>query len=324
MVNQAQNTLYQSESASALMDTIIDYAGIFPPTELPLEKAIHNYAQYINRNKSWMIGPFVFPVARLDELDEYMHLFTSEKPLTLSAIIKKADSEDDILKLLKKDLEKIQQFQKKYEGKFTTTSLELPLPSLDVSKKTLEKIVTLSEQYNVTCYCEVPLHQGITRDEFTQIIANFAKANNSKNQLRAKLRTGSVKRELIPEIETVASFIDVCKENKVSMKFTAGLHHPVREYREEVDGMMHGFLNVFTAGLMAYYYDLNKSKIIDILSDEDKTSFSFNDDHLIWNDLKISSTDIQKLRNYVCSFGSCNFIGPFKELSDLNIIKGGN
>src|SRR5690625_2465011 len=227
------------------MNSIIDYAGILPPTELPLDQAINNYSKYIRSDESWMIGPFVFPAARLEELEKYIHLFNREYPLTLSALISKAEHEGETITLLERDLEKIQSFQNKYPENIQVTALELPLYSSKITRQTLEIIVRISEKYNVVSYCEIPVHSETNDADFLDIALKISNANNSNNQLRAKLRTGSVKKELIPNVEIVASFIHACREHGVSMKFTAGLHHPIREYRQEVDGMMHGFLNVF-------------------------------------------------------------------------------
>src|SRR5262245_38924762 len=54
----------------ALLGGIIDYAGLFPPAQLPLEEAIRNYARYRTEPESWMLGRFVIPATRLKELAE--------------------------------------------------------------------------------------------------------------------------------------------------------------------------------------------------------------------------------------------------------------
>ena len=47
-------------SLSVFQDHLIDYAGLFPPANLSLDAAIENYAQYINSEDSWMLGPLFF------------------------------------------------------------------------------------------------------------------------------------------------------------------------------------------------------------------------------------------------------------------------
>lgn len=321
MVKQTKSILSNSLSTQRLFNTLIDYAGVFPPTQLPLEEAITNYANYINREDSWILGPFVFPASNLNKLDEHMYLFDSNRPLSLSALVRKSKNPAELIDFLAEDLQTIQKFREKYEGKVKINFLELPLPSLHLDEEDVNQIVTLIKKYHVTCYCELPVENNFNKNALDSCIKMIA----DTNQLRTKLRTGGIKKELIPNIETVTSFIHICKKYNVSMKFTAGLHHPIRMYRDEVNTKMHGFLNVFTAGLMAFQYDLEHNQIRNILSDENHRNFSFENDTFRWANLDISASDIKDLRNkFICSFGSCNFVGPINEFIELDIIEGGN
>ena len=80
-------------SLSFFQDHLIDYAGLFPPANLSLEDAITNYANYKNSENTWMLGPFVLPASQLKSLHLHMHLFTNERPLTLSVVGGKGSSE---------------------------------------------------------------------------------------------------------------------------------------------------------------------------------------------------------------------------------------
>ena len=101
---------------------------------------------------------------------------------------------------------------------------------------------------------------------------------------------------MFPSPEQVAFIIAACRDRKLSLKFTAGLHHPVRMYREEVGTKMFGFLNIFVAGMLASVENLDVIEIEEILTDENPNSFSFSKDHIAWRDLRITSKEIQKLR----------------------------
>ena len=50
-----------------MLSEIVDYAGLFPPSKLPMSEAVANYAKYKAGEHSWMLGRFVVPVGRLDE-----------------------------------------------------------------------------------------------------------------------------------------------------------------------------------------------------------------------------------------------------------------
>ena len=58
------------DSIRALLTEIIDYAGLFPPSALPMPEAAGNYAAYKKSVYNWMLGRFVVPVNRLDEFLE--------------------------------------------------------------------------------------------------------------------------------------------------------------------------------------------------------------------------------------------------------------
>src|SRR5260370_12203250 len=56
-------------SVRAFLNQIIDYAGLFPPAKLPIEEALRIYLH--ERKTSpyrWMLGRFVCPTPRLQEL----------------------------------------------------------------------------------------------------------------------------------------------------------------------------------------------------------------------------------------------------------------
>ena len=60
-----------TEALRAFMTELIDYAGLFPPARLDLDPALRNYARYRNEADAWMLGRFIVPAARLQELAAY-------------------------------------------------------------------------------------------------------------------------------------------------------------------------------------------------------------------------------------------------------------
>src|SRR6478752_2125835 len=53
-----------------MMRRLVDYAGLFPPAELSMPDATARYASYLHSSDAWMLGRFVVPLERLDELAE--------------------------------------------------------------------------------------------------------------------------------------------------------------------------------------------------------------------------------------------------------------
>jgi len=106
----------------------------------------------------------------------------------------------------------------------------------------------------------------------------------------------------------------------VPIKFTAGLHHPVRQFRDEVKTKMHGFLNVLGAGVLAAEHGWDQKVATQMLDDEDAASFRFSGDMFAWRDWKITASRIEAHRDLITSFGSCSFDEPREDLRELGLL----
>ena len=56
-----------SPALRALLEHLIDYAGMFPPASLAREKALANYRRYCAGDNRWMLGRFVIAAADLPD-----------------------------------------------------------------------------------------------------------------------------------------------------------------------------------------------------------------------------------------------------------------
>jgi hypothetical protein len=65
-----------ARSLRALLEGLIDYAGLFPPAALSMQDAVRNYARYREEPYAWALGRFVVPAARVREVP-------AEFPLTV-------------------------------------------------------------------------------------------------------------------------------------------------------------------------------------------------------------------------------------------------
>src|SRR5690349_14896897 len=112
MPDTAQASASMKRSLRALLTGVIDYAGLFPPSSLPLERSIRNYAAYRQSDDHWMLGRFICPAARLSELEPYVReLFPKCDPLPLSVLGRGGSEPPNFLANLKKDLESLEHLQ---------------------------------------------------------------------------------------------------------------------------------------------------------------------------------------------------------------------
>lgn len=79
-----------SRSLHALLDQLIDYAGLFPPAALTMQDAVRNYARYRDGEYAWALGKFVVPQARASEVPQ-------EFPVSILGVDEvKATTEEEI------------------------------------------------------------------------------------------------------------------------------------------------------------------------------------------------------------------------------------
>jgi hypothetical protein len=136
-----------------------------------------------------------------------------------------------------------------------------------------------------------------------------------------KLRCGATDTAAAPSPETVAATIALCRDFDIPMKFTAGMHLPLRSRCRVTGDMQHGFLNVFAAALLSRVAPLSTAELADCLGDEDPADFLFTDEWFHWRDRAISTMEIHKIRRErVLSFGSCSFEEPIEGLVALGLL----
>ncbi|MDQ2867413.1 MAG: hypothetical protein M3R59_03225 [Verrucomicrobiota bacterium] len=289
-----------SSALRALLSGAIDYAGLFPPASLSLDAAMKNYARDVRTDDAWMLSSFVLPVAKFAEARRFFADFDDEHPLRVSALGPKTKTEAEFLAELEKmrpaDLEGAQIAQ-----------LEMPLPG-DFSEQSLRGAREILG--------DVPAFWETTPADSERTIALLAQTNDAASGY--KLRTGGVTPEAFPTSAQIATALVACASTNVPIKFTAGLHHPVRLFREEVKTKMHGFLNVLGAGVLAREWQWDVAQTTAMLDDEESASFVIDGDIFRWREFEIAN--IQKQRAFVTSFGSCSFDEPRADLRALHLL----
>jgi len=162
-----------------------------------------------------------------------------------------------------------------------------------------------------------------TKADAAERVAELLSENNAASagrKLGFKLRTGGVTAEAFPSSGQIAMALMAAGTRGVPIKFTAGLHHPVRLFHDSVQTKMHGFLNVLGAGVLALEHDWTQREITQMLEDEDAESLSFTEDLFTWREWRISTEAIAGRRELVTSFGSCSFDEPREDLRALNLL----
>jgi hypothetical protein len=296
------------KAVDALLDGLVDYAGLFPPASEDMRPALENYASYLDSSDRKALGRFIVPLPRLKELEDagdglFLRSRGSE-PWRLSVLVA-----DDVHSAAEEML-KFNRHHSSHSGAGHVT-----IDVAELKATTPAEIESQREGIprSFTTYFEIP-----TKGDVAPLVKALAGSSS-----RAKIRTGGVTPEAFPPAEEIIDFITTCRRERVPFKATAGLHHPIRgNYRltyesDSPTGRMYGFLNVFLAATLVYTGEAEETALA-VLQEEDPFAFSFWDDAIVWHDKRIDAEQIQASRNdFAISFGSCSFREPIDEVESL-------
>jgi hypothetical protein len=318
-------------SLRALLQNVIDYAGLFPPADLSLQRALQSYAEYRHEEEAWMLSRFVLPVRRLPDLKAHRPLLKEGARYDLSVLGTGGGTADTFLEAFGRDLEVLDAFEEGHAERAQVDVMEVPLPDALVGGSQAEGIEFLESitrtlvatgTAKLDLFFEVPLRRNAVAN--LPALCAAAAEHNSQQAVPArttvglKVRCGGAEPTDVPSVDDVAALIVACRDAGVPFKATAGLHHPVRHYDDGLDTEMHGFLNVFAAAALAAEHNLDPPEVQAILSEGNADNFRFLKDAFAWRDLTVSIDDIQYARETLAlSFGSCSFEEPVDHLRDL-------
>lgn len=222
-----------STSLLPVFEGLFDDAGLFPPASRPMAEALRVHERVRTGPHAWLVGPFLCPVDRLDELDACVAAGVPRPP------------ELGVLGARNGPAWRRVTFRP------GVVQVEAPLG------------VPLPEgAQRVRCFVELP-PGGVVDDAVERVAAARA---------WAKVRCGGVTPDAVPSVEWLAEFLVACAARRLPFKATAGLHHPFRR-RATADGTgqpQHGFVNLLAATSVALTgagHD-EIAKILDTVEDE--------------------------------------------------------
>lgn len=294
-------------TARALLAGLVDYAGLFPPAVLSLESALAEYARWRCSPEAWMLGRFVLPAGRLDEFsraaDASLPRPGDAEPWRLSALVGPDVSGDAA---------RVTAFNASQAGRAVVDAVELKAGNAGEAEAALAALPR-----GLAAFVEVPL--GGDLEGFLAVLRRLGAG--------AKVRTGGLVPEAVPDPADVARFIAACAAAGVRWKATAGLHHPMRAERAltyEPAGpraVMHGFLNVFAAAAFARA-GASFADVEAVLHEEDASALRLDGDGLAWRHLRVPADGVAATRRgFATSFGSCSFAEPVAGLRSLGVLE---
>lgn len=309
-----------TQALRTLMSGLIDYAGLFPPAKLAMQPAVEAYARARAGSHEWVLGRFICPASRLDDLSRaaaplmpgtfatsgYREHAGYAEPWHISVTV---DGDPGAA------LDAMAAFNDRHAhedaGQAVADAIELKVTAAAEIDAALDRIPD-----DIYPFFEMPVH-----DDCRGLIAAL-----SGSAAGAKVRTGGVTAEAFPAPARVAAFLAACAAADVPFKATAGLHHAVRgEYPLTGEpgcenATMHGFLNVFIAAALVRVRRADEGEAAAVLEARDASEFKFTDEGVRWRGRFVESAELARVREaFALSYGSCSFDEPIDDLRRLGL-----
>ena len=282
-----------------LLAGAVDYAGLFPPAQLGMSEAAHNFVEYRAGPDAWALGRFVVPANRLEELAATVADLPHElrtDPLALSVLVGPHLTED-------------MSAVRALEGS------ALRPEALEIRAQSSAEIQAIAREVRIgyEIYVEVPLDGDVS-----ELVRQIAAAG-----LRAKMRTGGVTAGAFPQAKQIARFIGGCVAADIPFKATAGLHHARSgAYRLTYDpgaaeAPMFGYLNVLGATALLSEGG-TEADAVQLLREESPQALRVEDGGIRWRDRWLGSESLAAARrDGMIAFGSCSFTEPLDDVREL-------
>jgi hypothetical protein len=265
-----------------LFDGLFDDAALFPPGDAPMAAAVPAHRE-LHARLGGLVGPFVVPAARLDELTA--HLGDGD-PFGVSVIAAAADLPAAVDRVTT-------------DPRLVLTAVEVPAVADAAAARRVVHVLDAVLPADVPAAVELP--RTAARDEVLDVLAG--------TRHRAKLRTGGLRAELFPSAEELAGTLAACAARGVAVKCTAGLHHAVRHTDPATGFDHHGFLNV----LLAVDAIAAGAPAVDWLRADDGTALAAA--------LRSWTPDRStRARAAFTSFGTCSVLEPVDDLVGLGLL----
>jgi hypothetical protein len=314
----------------ALLEGVVDYAGLFPPARLPLAEAARNYAKHRRSDDAWMLGRFVAPALQLRDFAAVVSRAPGEHvSWPLIALGPRCDTMVEWNTAIIDHFRRCDEFGDRHGELATISVMEFVLPaelaSLPARANDIGRLIDVllmqidGARTNVAnVFLEAPPCPAASaiRQEIVNEIGNRRRGATS---LGLKIRTGGLTAAAFPSTEELAEVIRLCENGAVAWKATAGLHDPLPQEFEEMGAWKHGFLNVLVATALAHSAGLDLATIGEILLERSASQFSFTNEGLSWRGCRATVAQVQASRGRFTSFGSCSFDEPRDGLASLDL-----
>ncbi|MEP6815568.1 MAG: hypothetical protein ABI873_08475 [Marmoricola sp.] len=273
---------------------LVDDAAIFPPGNVPLERAVAEHQEHRAAPYAALVGGFVVSDTRLADL---ANLVSADQPLGINVVVTGGAGA----------IEPAVRWATRADG-LQLLALEIALRDEDDLARNAARVVAMVGNLRdavpdamgegVAIYVEPPRTPDGPSHGWLAALDEIAMAG-----LRLKFRTGGATADAFPSTAELAASIDAALDRETPFKCTAGLHDAVHHVDPETGFEHHGFLNVLLATRVA----LDGGDVQAALATEEPAG------------LLPSPEASASARRWFTSFGSCSVLDVHEDLVDLGL-----
>lgn len=285
-------------SIPAWLTGLVDDAAIFPPGNLPLDRAVAEHRAHRASEYAGLVGGFVVSDVRLpDLLDVLDERDEDDEDVALAITLVVTGGAGAIEPAVR----------------WATRAPVVRLASLDCAlrdeadlthnaRRVCAALDALEEELaDVTVSVEPPRVVGRPGHGWLGAVDELA-----LRELPLKFRTGGVTADAFPAPDELAASIGAALDRELPFKCTAGLHHAVRQPDPDTGIVHHGFLNVLAATRAC----LDGGDTVAALGETDPAAV-------------VAALDPEtslRTRQWFTGFGSCSILEPHDDLVDLGLL----
>jgi hypothetical protein len=277
------------------LTNLVDDAAIFPPGNVPLDRAVAAHREHKASEYAAMVGNFVVSDVKIADLIDLMDERDDDEPLSISLVVTGgAGAIEPAVRWATR------------AGTIRLAGLECALRDEDDLAHNARRVCSMldsleEELADVDVFVEPPRVTGSPTHGWLAAVDELA-----MRELPLKFRTGGVSAEAFPSPVELAASISAALDRELPFKCTAGLHHAVRHTDPETGFTHHGFLNVLAA----------TRSCLDGGPTEDVLALTEADAILDGLDTEA----LERTRRWFTGFGSCEVLEPHDDLVELGLV----
>lgn len=283
----------------AWLSGLIDDAAIFPPGNLPLDRAVAEHRVHRASEYADMVGGFVVSDVKLPDLIDVLDEQDDEDETAFAINLVVTGGAGAIEPAVRWACR---------APSVHLAALELALRDEDDLPHNARRVVTaldaLEEDLaDVAVFVEPPRVLREPTHGWLGAVDELA-----MRELPLKFRTGGVTADAFPTTVEVAASISAALDRELPFKCTAGLHHALRHTDPETGFDHHGFLNV----LVATRACLDGGDVAAVLEETDGGRLMDG----------LDPETLERTRRWFTGIGSCSILEPHDDLVELGLVEG--